>query len=124
MTVTRHVVSNILIDLDLDNGRAGSETYWSLVLRVPRGGVDYDLIAGGRYLDRFERIDGVWAIRHRSSLMDVSRVEEVRQTPADFVDAPLIVPNNPEAKTVPWARDYSDYSYSVIGHVEAKDPPR
>jgi hypothetical protein len=124
MTTTRHVVSNILIDLDLENGRAGSETYWSLVLRVPRDGVEYDIIAGGRYLDRFECIDEVWAIRHRSSLMDVSRVDAVRQTPADFADAPLIVPNNPEAKTVHWARDFSDYSYSVIGHVEAEDPPR
>ena len=40
------------------------------------------------------------------SATDVSRVEEVRQTPADFADAPLIVPNNPEAKTVPWARSW------------------
>ncbi len=122
MTSTRHVVSNILIDLDLEANRAGAETYWSLVLRVPRDGVEYDIIAGGRYLDRFERIDGVWAIRHRASLMDVSRVEAVRQTPADFGDAPLIVPNNPEATTVPWARDFTDHSYRVIGHVEAKDP--
>ena len=124
MTTTRHVVSNILIDLDLENARAGSETYWSLVLRIPREGQDYDLIAGGRYLDQFERIGDVWAIRHRTSLMDVSRVEPVARTPADFADAPLIVPNNPEAPSVRWARDPSDHSYSVIGHLEAKDPPR
>ena len=121
MTATRHVVSNILIDLDLENDRAGVETYWSLVLRVPRGEETYDIIAGGRYIDQFERIDDVWAIRHRSSLMDVGRVEPVRLTAADFADPPLIAPNNPEAVTVPWARDASDYSYAVIGHVEAKD---
>ncbi len=121
MTATRHVVSNILIDLDLANDRAGVETYWSLVLRVPRGEEAYDIIAGGRYIDRFERIDDVWAIRHRSSLMDVGRVEPVRLTAADFADPPLIAPNNPEATAVPWARDPGDYSYSVIGHVEAKD---
>ena len=121
MTATRHVVSNILIDLDLENDRAGVETYWSLVLRVPRGEETYDIIAGGRYIDRFERIDDVWAIRHRSSLMDVGRVEPVRLTAADFADPPLIAPNNPEAVTVPWARDPGDYSYRVIGHVEAKD---
>ena len=118
MTATRHVVSNILIDLDLENDRAGVETYWSLVLRVPRGEETYDIIAGGRDIDQFERIDDVWAIRHRSSLMDVGRV---RLTAADFADPPLIKPNNPEANTVPWARDPGDYSYSVIGHVEAKD---
>jgi SnoaL-like domain len=121
MTVTRHVVSNILINLNGD--KAGVETYWSLVLRVPRGDEEYDIIAGGRYLDQFECIDGVWAIRHRSSLMDVNRVEPVRLSSADFADPPLIVPVNLEAKTVPWARDASDHSYSVIGHVEARDPP-
>ena len=121
MTATRHVVSNILIDLDLENDRAGVETYWSLVLRVPRGEETYDIIAGGRYIDVFERIDDVWAIRHRSSLMDVGRVEPVRLTAADFTDPPLIAPNNPETITVPWARDPGDYSYRVIGHVEAKD---
>ena len=120
MTTTRHVVSNILIDLDPSGDTAGAETYWSLVLRVPRGDKVYDIIGGGRYMDRFERIDDVWAIRHRTSIMDVNRVELVRETSADFADAPLIVPNNPEASPVHWARDPSDYSYAVIGHVEAR----
>jgi hypothetical protein len=118
MPATRHVVSNILIDLDGD--RAGAETYWSLVLRVPRGAEAYDIIAGGRYLDRFECIDGIWAIRHRSSLMDVNRVEQVRFTAADFASPPLIAPNNPGTTTVHWARDHSDFSYSVIGRLEEK----
>ena len=113
MRVTRHVVSNILIDLDLANGRAASETYWSLVLRIPRGGQDYDTIAGGRYLDRFECIGGIWGIRHRTSILDIDRVEPVLKTMADFTD-PLIEANNPETVPPRWARDRTDHSYQFL----------
>lgn len=113
MQVTRHVVSNTLIEL---RGReAGAETYWSLVLQVERGGQTLDILAGGRYLDRFECIDGVWAIRHRQSVVDWNRVEPVRSTLADFADAPLIDVRNPEVPATVPTRDPGDFSYRVLG---------
>jgi hypothetical protein len=117
MPVTRHVVTNTIIDLDGD--KAGAETYWSLVLRVEQDGRLWDIVAGGRYLDEFECIDDVWAIRHRCSILDTDRVELVEKTAMDF-SPPLIRPNNPEAARQQWARDRSDFSYHVVGRLEIK----
>jgi hypothetical protein len=71
---THHQVGNILISLDGD-AAADSEALITAYHRVradaPLGGMfggtgcDYDLIAGGRYLDRWERRGGVWKIARR-----------------------------------------------------------
>ncbi|MFS0736583.1 nuclear transport factor 2 family protein [Sphingomonas sp. 1P06PA] len=111
METTRHVVTNIQIVLDGD--RAGTESYWTVTLRMAGAdGARHDVIGQGRYVDEFERIDGVWAIRHRQSLHDWDRVDPVVATMAD---APATVP--PSAAHVPpktVARDRTDHSYSVL----------
>lgn len=71
--VTHHQVGNVLITLDGDC--AHSETlctaYHRVLADAPLGGMfggtgsEYDLIAGGRYLDRWERRDGGWKIAQR-----------------------------------------------------------
>ncbi len=114
MICTRHVISNILIALEGD--RAGAESYWTVTLRMhDEAGVLHDIVGQGRYVDQFERIDGVWAIRHRQSLHDWDRVDPVRLTMADPRAPVSVVPNNPEIAPKTVARDRSDYSYSVIG---------
>ena len=75
---THHQVSNILADLDGD--RAQVETYLTAYHRVPvdypsgflfpSTGTPYDVLIGGRYVDRFERRNGVWRIAHRIGLFD------------------------------------------------------
>jgi hypothetical protein len=70
---THHFVGNILITLSGD--RAVTEALITAYHRVradaPLGGMfggtgsAYDLIAGGRYLDRWERRDGSWKIARR-----------------------------------------------------------
>ena len=40
---------------------------------VPRDGGEVHALAGGRYLDRFERRDGAWKIADRRVVMDLSR---------------------------------------------------
>lgn len=109
MMSTRHVVSNILIDVQGD--AATSETYWTVTLRThgPKGLVD--IVGGGRYLDRLECIDGRWAFRHRQSVHDWDRVDPVTLTLGDPGAAPLIPPNNPDAPIAVSARDRSDPSY-------------
>lgn len=112
MEVTRHTISNIMIEVDGD--RAGSECYWMVTLRVPHEGQRYDMIGQGRYMDTWERIDGVWAIRHRESISDWGRIEPVGLV-AGAPGAPVLIqPNNPEAPRPTWARDKSDYSYGVL----------
>jgi len=117
MLFTRHVVSNILIEFHED--WAGAETCWTVTLRVPHGGEMFDIVGGGRYLDRFECLDGVWAIRHRQSILDWDRVDPVDLTMADFRDSPLISPNNPEVPAKTGARDSSDLSYSILGSLRS-----
>lgn len=73
LDVTHHQVGNVLISLDQDT--ATSETLCTAYHRVradaPPGGMfggvgyAYDLLAGGRYLDRWERRDGTWKLARR-----------------------------------------------------------
>lgn len=70
---THHQVGNILISIDGDT--AASETLITAYHRVradaPLGGMfggtgyAYDLLAGGRYLDSWERRDGEWKLARR-----------------------------------------------------------
>jgi hypothetical protein len=50
----------------------------------------------GRYIDEFERIDDVWAIRHQFSILGTGRVEIVEKAVIGFASTQLIMPNNPE----------------------------
>jgi hypothetical protein len=111
MLVTRHVVTNILIELKGD--RAGSECYYTLALRIPKDGRIVDRLSGGRYIDQFEKIDGMWAIRHRDSIRDWMRIDEY--VPESAASTPLIKPNNPEIRETLGARDPADLSYRAIG---------
>lgn len=119
MVSTRHVVTNTSIELNGD--KAGAETYWTVTLRVRYGGKIYDILGGGRYLDQFECIDGVWGIRHRQSILDWDRVEPLKHTMAEFAEPPLIIPNNPDVPATVGTRDLSDCSYAVIGQGNSKD---
>ena len=112
MEVTRHVITNIMIEVEGD--RAGSESYWTVTLRVPHEDSRYDIMGQGRYVDTWERIDGVWAIRHRQSLSDWARVEPVGLELGGPGAPTLIAPNNPEAVPPISARSPDDYSYSVL----------
>lgn len=72
---TKHVVTNIIIDLEEDAGTAVARSYVT-VLQAPPG-VPLQTIAAGRYHDRFERRDGRWCFTERrvhiDLLGDVSR---------------------------------------------------
>ncbi|NKQ57222.1 nuclear transport factor 2 family protein [Amycolatopsis sp. K13G38] len=108
MLCTRHVVTNTIIDLA--GNEAGVETYWTLTLRIPSGDGAIDSLSGGRYLDRFERRAGAWAIQHRVAVRDWARTDPVPAVPGK----PLIRPNNPEAPGARSTRDRFDESYGVL----------
>lgn len=77
---TQHHLGNVLIDLLGD--AAHVESYFLAYHRLPKGractGVferhdtarDEDVWIGGRYIDRFQRRDGLWRIAHRIGLHD------------------------------------------------------
>ncbi|HLS98796.1 MAG: nuclear transport factor 2 family protein [Porticoccaceae bacterium] len=92
-----HQVANILIQLDGD--RAGSEAYVTATLRFRQEGRLMQTIARGRYVDRWSRRDGRWAIDHRTYIHDFD----------ELVDVPASI-------TEGWGRrDTTDPSYAVLG---------
>lgn len=68
-----HRVSNISVVIDGD--RAGSEAYVDARFRMTHEGTPMELTSCGRFVDRWERRDGCWAITERRYLhcMDSSR---------------------------------------------------
>jgi hypothetical protein len=70
-----HQVTNIIIELDGD--RAGSEAYVTARLRIRRDGKLLQMVVLSRYVDRWSRRDGRWAIDHRLAVMDMDEIREV-----------------------------------------------
>lgn len=71
-----HQVSNVLILVDGE--RAGSEAYVTTALRnVDESGTTVQRTIRGRYVDRWSRRNGIWAIDHRQYLHDFDDVTEI-----------------------------------------------
>ena len=66
---TRHVISNRIIDIDEASGTATIRACYT-VLQATED-LPLQPIAAGRYLDEFERVDGVW----RFSFRDYSKLD-------------------------------------------------
>ena len=80
---TKHVTTNIAIEIDEEAGTAEARSYFTVLQALP--GLALQPIVSGRYQDRFARHDGRWRFverRVRTDLVgDVSR--HLRQTAAD-----------------------------------------
>jgi hypothetical protein len=92
-----HQVTNILITLDGD--RAGSESYCIATLQMEREGVRRRMQVCSRYVDRWSKRGGVWAIDHRIALMDLAEIAEITAMPLHASGS----------------RDRTDPSYAVLG---------
>jgi len=66
---TKHVITNLIVDVDEQAGTATSRSYVTVWQAVPP---DFPLQAvfSGRYRDRFERVDGGWRWLERGVLAD------------------------------------------------------
>jgi hypothetical protein len=82
-SATHHNLLNHTCDLDGDI--AHTETYY---LFVGRNRDDTNWIAGGRYIDRFERREGSWKIALRTNAIEWSGL--VPTLPIPFADVPDI----------------------------------
>lgn len=70
--VTAHFLGNILIELDGPIARV--ETYFQAYHRFKQAGsAPFDVILGGRYIDRMEKRGGAWKIAHRVVAFDWNR---------------------------------------------------
>jgi len=75
----QHMIGNVLIELEGDE--AYGEVYFQAYHKVSaETGTGFEeVIIAGRYLDRYEKRDGVWKFAYRSEIVDWSRT----QTTAD-----------------------------------------
>lgn len=55
---TKEIYTNILVEIDLDAGRARSTTSFTVAQQIPGG--RFELLVAGRYEDEWERVDGAW----------------------------------------------------------------
>jgi len=99
-----HMVTNILIEVDLRRGTAVSECYVAVWLRTPpQDGVVDDVLNRGRYVDRWSVRDDTWAIDHRRYIDDLQRLPHNPATPFN------------DGSTATGRRDRSDPSFEVFG---------
>lgn len=92
-----HQMSNIVIELDGD--RAGSESYVTATLRMEREGRLMQMTVLSRYIDRWSKRGGRWALDHRRAVMEMDEIREV----------------TPMKRHTGWTRDRNDPSYEVLG---------
>ena len=69
MERTQHMIGNVLIDVAGDRA-VGESCFIANHDLKNADGKPVRMIAAGRYLDRFERRDGVWKISHRHAVYD------------------------------------------------------
>jgi hypothetical protein len=69
----QHMIGNVLIELEGDE--AFGEVYFNAYHKVMGESVFEDVIIAGRYLDRYEKREGVWKFAYRSERVDWSRTQ-------------------------------------------------
>jgi hypothetical protein len=59
------------VNIDLHGEEAFDEVYYQAFQRVKnKAGEQRDLFISGRYIERYERRDGIWKTPYRSELVD------------------------------------------------------
>jgi 3-phenylpropionate/cinnamic acid dioxygenase small subunit len=66
---TKHLVTNIIVDVDEEAGTAAARSYITALQALPD--LPLQPIVSGRYLDRFERRDGRWRFVERRVQIDL-----------------------------------------------------
>jgi hypothetical protein len=84
---TFHSINNQWISVTGDTAIA--ETYVIAAATMPDGAEKTDLLTGGRYVDRFERRDGVWKFSERTFVSDWSRSDKSTRQMNEGMYAPL-----------------------------------
>ena len=73
------MIGNILIEFGDNENEAFGEVYFQAYHKVDQEGVTNDVFISGRYLDRYEKRDGVWKMVYRSEIVDWSRTEPTHE---------------------------------------------
>jgi 3-phenylpropionate/cinnamic acid dioxygenase small subunit len=66
---TKHVTTNLILEIDEETGTAAARSYWTVFQAVE--GLPLQPILAGRYLDRFEYQDEWWRFSERRYAVDL-----------------------------------------------------
>ncbi len=66
---TKHVTTNLILDIDEEEGTASARSYFTVLQAVP--GLPLQPVLAGRYHDRFARIEGRWEFTERRYLVEL-----------------------------------------------------
>lgn len=66
---TRHIISNLIIDIDEAAGTATSRCCYTVFQATEN--IPLQVIAAGRYFDRFEQVGGRWRFTYRDGRTDM-----------------------------------------------------
>lgn len=67
---TKHVTTNLVVDVDEAAGTGSARSYFTVLQAVP-GALALQPVVAGRYRDRFERADGAWRFCARHIVVDL-----------------------------------------------------
>src|SRR4051812_33302613 len=109
---TQHNLQNHTCDIDGDT--AHTETYYTF---VGRNRDESNWIAGGRYIDRLERRDGVWRIALRTNVIEWSGL--LPTLPLPFADIPDVHGNGAPVRS----KDDPSYQRPLVNVREEQIPP-
>jgi hypothetical protein len=66
---TKHVTTNLIVEVDEGSGTATCRSYFTVLQQTP--GLPLQSIIAGRYHDRFERVEGEWRFSRRHMITDL-----------------------------------------------------
>lgn len=104
-----HFLGNQFIEVKGD--RARCESYVIAMYRFLKDGRPYDMLAPGRYLDQFEKRDGVWKIIHRHVIFEKDRLDPLVEKTVGPLTESLVVSR----------RDEADAFYAFFGRTRNTD---
>jgi ketosteroid isomerase-like protein len=67
---TKHVMTNVVVDVGDDRRSATARSYFTVLQAIP-GELALQPIIAGRYRDAFARTDGSWRFSHRHMFVDL-----------------------------------------------------
>ena len=111
--LTHHSLLNITIDLDGDT--AHTETYYMFVARNRDETV---VLAGGRYIDRFEKRGGDWRIALRTNIIEWATLPPA--IPPPFSDVPDIALNGVSSR----GKDDPSYFRPLVNRRALNNPAK
>jgi hypothetical protein len=68
---TKHLLTNVTVDLDPGGTTASSHCYWTVLQNVESGRA-ITIILSGQYVDTFEKAEGSWRFTDRLIVVDLT----------------------------------------------------